>query len=80
MLSKPWRWKLVWLGHSVLIAAAIAYGSTILVAAVLAFDCGWAIGHGLDRLMCRIGVHDWRGGPGRPCRLCGAPDDLWERP
>lgn len=27
---------------------------------------------------CRIGVHDWRNGPGSPCVLCGAPDDFWE--
>jgi hypothetical protein len=27
---------------------------------------------------CKIGVHDWRNGPGAPCALCGERDDLWE--
>lgn len=28
----------------------------------------------LSRLLCAIGCHDWRDGPGFPCRVCGRPD------
>lgn len=41
-----------------------------------------AIGPGLFWLVirhgCRLGVHDWRNGPGEPCVLCGEPDSFWE--
>jgi hypothetical protein len=33
-----------------------------------------------SRLLCRLGNHDWRGGPGYPCVLCGAPDELFGPP
>ncbi len=31
----------------------------------------------LSRVLCRIGIHDWRNGPGENCVECGHPDDFW---
>lgn len=32
----------------------------------------------VDKLLCRLGVHNWRDGPGAPCISCGAEDDFWK--
>ena len=32
----------------------------------------------LDKLLCYIGCHDWRNGPGEPCVSCGQEDDFWK--
>lgn len=33
----------------------------------------------LDWLLCFIGSHDWRDGPGTDCTSCGKHDDFFER-
>lgn len=30
----------------------------------------------LSKLLCKIGLHSWRDGPGEPCTECGKEDDL----
>ena len=35
------------------------------------------VGDAISRLGCKIGVHDFRGGPGWPCERCGRLDDIW---
>jgi hypothetical protein len=30
-----------------------------------------------SRLLCRLGLHDWRNGPGEDCTVCGRHDDIW---
>lgn len=31
----------------------------------------------LDKLLCYIGCHNWRNGPGEPCVSCGKEDDFF---
>jgi hypothetical protein len=31
----------------------------------------------VDKLLCYIGCHNWRNGPGTPCASCGKEDDFW---
>lgn len=35
---------------------------------------------GLFRLLCKVGNHDWREGPGGRCRTCGKRDDFFDEP
>ena len=32
-----------------------------------------------SRLLCMLGNHDWRDGPGFPCVSCGKSDDIWRK-
>lgn len=34
----------------------------------------------LSKLLCKIGLHSWRDGPGEPCTECGKEDDLYNTP
>jgi len=36
------------------------------------------LGYGLMRLLCQMGNHDWRDGPGSRCRTCSARDTIWD--
>lgn len=31
-----------------------------------------------SRLLCWLGLHDWRNGPGTRCTVCGKEDELWQ--
>lgn len=32
----------------------------------------------LDKLLCFVGIHNWRNGPGEPCVSCGQEDEFFK--
>lgn len=32
----------------------------------------------MSKILCFLGAHDWRNGPGYSCIECGKEDDIWK--